>query len=96
MLLCHLSIILHHNSNYEHPPTSDETFHTLGSGVLEFYILPTNPHHQQQQNSAVTAGIERPSPEPADNGLAKIQDPNEPQKPMSAYNFLLHLYVENV
>ncbi|XP_014272283.1 TOX high mobility group box family member 3 isoform X2 [Halyomorpha halys] len=45
----------------------------------------------------LVAGMKRPSPEPAENGLAKIQkkpktqkkkkkrDPNEPQKPVSAY-----------
>ncbi|XP_073981000.1 TOX high mobility group box family member 4-A-like isoform X2 [Rhodnius prolixus] len=45
----------------------------------------------------LVTGLKRPSPEPAENGLAKIQkkpktqkkkkkrDPNEPQKPVSAY-----------
>ncbi|XP_063221136.1 TOX high mobility group box family member 4-like isoform X3 [Bacillus rossius redtenbacheri] len=48
-------------------------------------------------HSAMMVGMKRPSPEPTDNGLAKIQkkpkvqkkkkkrDPNEPQKPVSAY-----------
>nr|CAD7452857.1 unnamed protein product [Timema tahoe] len=48
-------------------------------------------------HSAMMVGMKRPSPEPADNSLAKIQkkpkvqkkkkkrDPNEPQKPVSAY-----------
>ncbi|KAK7868567.1 hypothetical protein R5R35_009463 [Gryllus longicercus] len=48
-------------------------------------------------HSAMMAGMKRPSPEPADNGMGKVQkkpkvqkkkkkrDPNEPQKPVSAY-----------
>ncbi|XP_024084663.1 thymocyte selection-associated high mobility group box protein TOX-like isoform X2 [Cimex lectularius] len=48
-------------------------------------------------HSHLVAGMKRPSPEPAENSLAKIQkkpktqkkkkkrDPNEPQKPVSAY-----------
>ncbi|KAL1140518.1 hypothetical protein AAG570_000448, partial [Ranatra chinensis] len=78
------------------PPTSHQTTSPQAPHPHET-TTTSDDSDDSTPHTQMMAGMKRPSPEPTDNGLAKMQkkpkaqkkkkkrDPNEPQKPVSAY-----------